>query len=441
MKIYAYRVLGSFLAIFIRLILRKYDPKVVAITGSVGKTGTTKAILHVLRKQFSTRGPIGNYNTDLGVPLTILGMESPGANPFGWLRVVGRALRLAFMQSAFPDVLVLELGADHPGEIRRLARLVRPHVGVVTAIGEFVPVHREFFKTTDQLIKEKQELVNNVRDDGAAVLNADDERVQKMRSTRRLKFLSVGVSNSDAEVRASDLSLSTDLVQQDEHAYPVPHAHMHFTLHIDGNAMPAELAGALSPVRVISALQAVAVARELGMDVKAAVNALKDFEGPPGRLHALPGIKHTVLIDDSYNAAPASTHTALDVLAAVDFGGGRKIACLGTMGELGGQSRKEHRVVGEKAADVCDILMTVGADAKATAESAVEAGMSQDRVFSFAESAECGRFLQERMEKGDTVLVKGSQSTRMEKITREVMAEPERAEKLLVRQSEYWLKR
>lgn len=485
MKRYCYRLLASMFTLWIRMILRRHEPKIVAVTGSVGKTGTTQAILHVLRKRFRVRGPLGNYNTELGVPLAMIGMESPGRNVFGWARVFGRILRYAFSGSDFPEVLVLELGADHPGEIRRLTRLLEPHVGVVTAIGEYVPVHREFFKTTDQLIEEKQELVRGVREGGLVVLNADDPRVLAMRNARRVRCVTAGVVNKESDLHAVDVRLNTFVDQEeqgedrgvngirsDATTCVRPKAVMTFRVAVpDGGGVGAkngakevvvELPQALSEVRVLAALQAMAVGLELGMDARLIVEALKDFSGPPGRLRLLGGIKRTVLIDDSYNASPASTHVALSVLENVDFGmpartdsgivpekdskgnprarAGRKIACLGNMGELGGQSRKEHRNVGERAATVCDVLMTVGSDARAIAESAVKAGMSRDCVFSFALSSECGRFLQERMQEGDVVLIKGSQSVRMERVTKEVMAEPEKAASLLVRQTEWWFR-
>lgn len=439
MKRFFYRMMGSVLAVFIRRILARRDPKVVAVTGSVGKTSTTMAIALVLSKKFTLVTPLKNYNTDVGVPLTILGMESPGKNLLGWLRVFRRAFTLAFLDAPFPEVVVLELGADHPGEIQRLARLVQPHVGVVTAIGEHVPVHREFFATTEQLIKEKRALVMNIRDGGVAVLNADDPRVAKMRNARRMRVVMTGLDAKDADVRATDIRRKTSLLTEDGRPYPIPVASIQWKLHAAGHVVPVEIPHALSVTLVYAGLQAIAVAIELGMNLLDAVEALSEFQGPPGRLQALAGIKHTVVIDDSYNASPASTHAALEALGSVEFGDGQRFACLGTMAELGRQSRAEHKTVGGFAARVCDVLMTVGAEAKAIAEGARDAGMSEDHVFTFDTSAECGRFLQGRLEAGDVALVKGSQSTRMERIVKEIMAEPEKAPDLLVRQTSDWL--
>lgn len=448
MKRFLYLCVGSLLSVFVKAILRKQDPKIVAVTGSVGKTSTTQAIVRVLSESFRVRGPIKNYNTELGVPLTILGMESPGKNVMGWIRVFVRAFRWSVTNVEGPEVIVLELGADRPGEIRRLASMVRPHIGVVTAIGQYVPVHREFFQNTDQLIAEKRELVLQIRDEGLAVLNADDERVYAMRNSRRIRIVSCGIENSESQLRAMDLSMkispnTKDVQEHPEYLKPV--VSMRFKIHGSGNVVPFELPGAVSETRVLAALQAAAVGMELGMNLVTVSKGLSKFYGPPGRLQILSGIKRTVLIDDSYNASPASVHEALEVLKNFDLKSSlgipcRRIACLGTMAELGAPSRKEHRLVGEHAAQLCDVLMTVGDAAKAIADSAVAAGMSRDRVFSFSTSEECGLFLQERMKPGDVILVKGSQSTRMERVVKEVMAEPERASDLLVRQGIFWEK-
>ncbi len=187
-------------------------------------------------------------------------------------------------------------------------------------------------------------------------------------------------------------------------------------------------------------LAGLAVGVVYGINLVEGGQALADFHPLPGHLCLIPGIKNTLIIDDTYNSSPEPTRTALETLAEINLKiGAQRYAVLADMLELGAETQNAHREIGLRVAELgIDFLITVGEASKHTALSAREAGLVEHRIASFADSITAGKFLQEKLHEGDVVLVKGSQSMRMEKIVKEVMAEPELAKDLLARQGEEW---
>src|SRR3989344_2416115 len=185
-------LLINLLASAARYTLRRYRPKIVGITGSVGKTSTKEAIFTVLAGRYRVRRSEKNYNTEIGVPLTILGIPHYGKNIFGWLWAIGRTRMRAFMRSAgYPEILVIEMGADRPGDIGYLAELAPPFVGVITAIGD-MPVHVEFFDSPKALAQEKARLIAALPPEGRAILNCDDPAVLEIKGRAKARILSFG---------------------------------------------------------------------------------------------------------------------------------------------------------------------------------------------------------------------------------------------------------
>lgn len=423
----AKKVLVTVLASFARAVVRKYQPTIVGVTGSVGKTSTKEAVYTVLAAHRLVRRNIKSYNNELGLPLTILGHESGGRSLLAWLRIKMSALRLLLTRDAsYPSVLVLEMGADRPGDIAFLTSIAPPTIAVVTAIAA---VHTEFFGTIENVAKEKGTLVRRLIHGGTAVLNADDERVRALKGATSGASVTYGWS-PDADVRGSDLAFSNggDAISFGSS----------FKIAYRGNVVPAFLPGVVGKPQASAALAAAAVGLSLGMNLVDIVAALRSYAPPPGRMRLVPGVKRTMLLDDTYNASPMAVVAALDTLRDLN-GFSRRIAALGTMTELGRYSDEGHRDVGTHAALLnLDLLVTVGHEAKRVAETARERGMDESKIFSFAAAPEAGRFLQDRLHENDLVLVKGSQAMRMEKIVKELMAEPERASDLLVRQGPEW---
>ncbi|RMD52189.1 hypothetical protein D6827_00545 [Candidatus Parcubacteria bacterium] len=414
-------------------IVSRFNPKVVAVTGSMGKTSARNAIALVLASRFKVRTAKKNFNNEIGVPLTVLGTDSPGRNIFKWIKIFWHS----FFIKEFPEILVLEYGADRPGDIDFLCRLITPNVSVLTGISS---VHAQFFDNIDHLAAEKARIIKHLPKDGTAVLNADDERVVKMQSmaSASIKYGTCG----SCDLCAENISLATRF----DDNYEVGEIFVKTTADITlkGKTIgELELNNAVGYTPVMASLAALAVGEVFGVSFTAGLTALNQaFRPEAGRLNPLPGIKGSLIIDDSYNAAPASMMNGLNALRsfAIKNQNGRRIAVLGSMAELGVYNEEEHKKVGRKAAEVADILIFVGENMKIAARSAEESGFLPENIHWFDSSVEAGRFLDRDLRTGDIVYVKGSQSMRMEKVVKDIMAEPEKAAELLVRQDKKWLK-
>ncbi|MDP2631709.1 MAG: Mur ligase family protein [Candidatus Uhrbacteria bacterium] len=416
-----------------KAILAKFKPKVIAITGSIGKTSTKEAIALVLKDEMSVRVAKKNYNNEFGVPLTILGEVSPGKSIMGWLGVLFRSYSI----KSFPDVLILEFGADHPGDIEALCELAPPSVGVITGLSN---IHAEFFESSEALAEEKSQLAMCLPSDGIVVLNADDHRVSQMSRETKALVRTFGIKSDD--ISMSELRIST---RRDEEFDPGELFAITSLDVMKSNSKVGELKlrNCLGYAPAMACLAAITVADALGVSIDFAITELnREFQPSPGRLNPIAGIKGSLIIDDSYNAAPAAMINGLDILKIFSPGEeqDRRIAALGSMAELGQYSDQEHRQIGFRVAEVADVFIAVGENMRIAVESAKEAGMHSDSIEWFATSEEAGRYLDRFVQQGDIVYTKGSQSSRMEKVVKELMAEPLRAEELLVRQGENWQK-
>ncbi|MBT4857406.1 UDP-N-acetylmuramoyl-tripeptide--D-alanyl-D-alanine ligase [Candidatus Uhrbacteria bacterium] len=415
--------------------IEQHKPIIVAVTGSFGKTSTKDAVATVLRTKYKVRTAEKNYNNEIGVPLTILGMKSPGRSSIGWLSLLWRARRLKEM----PEVLVLEFGADHPGDIKALCELAPPKIGVVTGVS---PVHAEYFADLDALTTEKAHLVRVLKGKGVglAVLNGDDPRVSAMADETKADVLRYGAGEL-SDVRATNIALSTRLDDDFDigEVFSITTASVEVGGHTVGSL---RLENAIGYAPVLTCLAALTVGDYLNVSMSDSIDALnKDIHALPGRLRPLAGIKGSLIIDDSYNAAPAAMQHGLDVLKQFQPGEkvDRRIAVLGQMAELGAYDEQEHRFVGMKVPECADIFIGVGDRMGIAIDAAKEAGMDANAVHIFGNSEDAGRFLDGIIQQGDVVYVKGSQSSRMEKVVKDVMAEPGRANELLVRQDGKWL--
>ncbi|MCX6795679.1 MAG: Mur ligase family protein [Candidatus Falkowbacteria bacterium] len=424
------KILQLKLRILAGLILKKYQPEVIGITGSVGKTTAKEAIAAVLSSKFSVRAPLKNYNNEIGVPLTIIGADSPGSSLIGWLGVFFHAWKLLLWRNKnYPRMIILELGVDRPGDMRYLTRIAKPQVGVVTAVSHS---HLEFFGSLEKIKKEKQGLIESLPSKGLAVLNADSELVSSMTEASRAKVLTYGFSK-EADLRAVDLRFN---YEKGEGFLPG----LSFKMEYNGSSVPVFLREAISDKAVLSALSAAVVATHFSFNLVETASALEHFYLPKGRLRVLRGIKNSSIIDDTYNASPDSTAAALEVMSRATLPEHSvKIAILGEMLELGSYTEEGHRLVGKKvvAAGISQLIL-VGERAHHIALGAKEDGFNPENIFYFSHATEAGGFAVQRIGAGDLILVKGSQGSRMEKAILEVMAEPQRANELLVRQGQEW---
>jgi len=357
--------------------------RVVAITGSYGKT-TVKDLsagaLSASRRAMASRG---SFNNELGVPLTMLSVERT------------------------TDVLVAEAGARNAGDMALLGRLLRPDVSVVTAVG---PVHLETFGDEEGVASEKSRLVAALRPGGTAVLNADDPRVAAMASLAPT-VLTVSATGAPADLRAIDVVVGDDgrvraPVEtpwgRTEIAPPLPGVH-HLT----------------------NALLALAVAGNEGVAVDAAAAALAAAPTSPSRsvLHRVGGV---AVLDDAYNASPPTMRGALGTLASIPCEG-RRWAVLGVMAELGETSRSEHVALGRSCADLVDELVVVGASAEGIAEGA-RAGGSSLRVRMVPDHESAAALVAAEIAPGDAVLFKASRVATLDRAASSLMAALEGAD-------------
>ena len=428
MKAFFKKYLQKILFRLSRAILKKYRPKVIGITGSVGKSSAKEAVFAVAREKFRVRQNIKNYNNEIGLPLTIIGEKSPGASLFGWLKLFGRALKLILLENErYPEILILEMGADRLGDMAYLTDLAPADIGVVANVG---PSHLEYFKTVERVAKEKSILVTKLKPGGWGVLNIDNEKVAEMKNSVRGRFLTYGFS-PEAQVRAIEIDLS----YRGERL-----AGTSFKLAYDGKVVPVFLENVLADYLVYAALSAACVGIILEMNLVEIAEALKDISLPAGRMRLLVGINNSQLIDDTYNANPESTAAAVRVLGKIESSG-RKLAVLGDMLELGDYEQAGHRAVGRAVAEAgIDRLICVGERAELISAEALKRGLAAENIFDFPDSISAGDWLVSQIKHGDLVLIKGSQGMRMERVTKALLADPSRAKDQLVRQEDGWLK-
>jgi len=432
MKTLLRKTLTSILALEASMVLRKYKPRIIAVTGSVGKTSTKDAIYAVVSTRYHARKNEKSFNSEIGVPLTILGCPNGWSSPKVWFYNVLRGARLIITRRPYPEYLVLEVGADHPGDIASITRWMKPDIAVLTRMST-VPVHVEYFKGPEEVLAEKMRLAEALSRTGTIVVNADDElfmrEVAKL-NTRRITF---GTSR-EADVHIDEVSIAyTD----GPHRLPRGEK-MVLTTGKDVSAIEVE--GIVGGHLAVPFAAARAVALTLGMETVDWTKALEEYESPRGRMRLIGGLAGSILIDDSYNASPIAVREALHTLDEVTTKG-RKIAVLGDMKELGDYSKAEHEKVGEYASRVAHTVIAVGEASHGIAESALQHGMTADRVHWVADSMSAAGYLRDFVRVGDIVLIKGSQSIRMERVTKALMERGLKAEDMLVRQEEEWQKR
>jgi UDP-N-acetylmuramoyl-tripeptide--D-alanyl-D-alanine ligase len=350
---------------------RRFDLRVVGITGSVGKSTTKEMIAEVLGTRYRTLKSPGNLNNEIGLPLTLLKLGA------GYERVV------------------LEMGFYVPGEIQFLCDIALPQVGVVTNVGT---VHAERAGSQEAIARGKSELVQALPEDGVAVLNFDDPWVRKMEEKARARVFFYGLS-SEADLWADQIEgLGLEGI--------------HFRLHYGKETVHARVP-MIGRHSVHTALRAAAVGLVDGMTWQ------EIFEGfaqghAQLRLVAVRSKSGALILDDTYNASPESMLAAVNLLDEMD---GRKIAVLGDMLELGPYERQGHEMVGLRAAQVARILITLGPRAHMIAEAARRAGMKSSDILEFEAPEPIVDWLGKNLSDKDAVLIKGSHGLRMDRIT------------------------
>lgn len=434
------RFLIYLLQLLSRLILYKYKPMIIGITGSVGKTSTKEAVFAVLASKFSVRASPKNYNNELGAPLAIIGATSaPGKSLIKWCAIFLRALLVIVFPARYPAILILEMGADRPRDIAKLVKLALPQIGVITAVSR---VHTEFLGNIKRVAVEKRRLVEAVPKQGTVILNMDDEIARGFADYADGKVMGYGIEN-EADVRGIEIQEQVGLPITDYGLRTTELGSVHFKIFHQGSVVPVHLPNVLGYSHIYAALAAAAVGQSLNMNMVEISTALLKYNPPPGRMRLITGVKNTLIIDDTYNSSPAAARAALETLERLTLPGNSKCyAVLGDMLELGQYNESGHREIGHLAADCADVVIGVGPNSAWIIEEARKAGMSEDKTFHFQTfDNTLEHFLQDRIQPGDIILIKGSQGLRLERLVNGLMAEPLRAKELLCRQGKEWKNR
>ena len=351
---------------------RRFNIPVVAITGSNGKTTTKEMVSWVVSKKFKVLKTEGTKNNHIGLPLTLLGL------------------------SAGHQVAIVELGTNHFGEIKNLASICLPNIGLITNIG---PSHLEYFGDVEGVLKEKYALVENLSPPGIAILNADDRFLRrKLASTKRAGLILGFGTSKYSDFRITQLKR----IKQG--------------LEFQVNGQRKMILPTIGAHNVYNALAAISCARILGLSYDEITVRLRHFEFPSGRLK-LRKFDSAKFIDDTYNSSPASLKQALYALE--DFPSpGSKIVIMGDMMELGVDKEEFHYEAGKQIARVCDKFITVGKLSKVAADAARHSGFDTSNLFSCGSVEEARELLFSKIspKKEDVVLVKGSRAMKMEKI-------------------------
>ncbi len=429
MKEYFKKFVVAVLTFEAKILLKRTKPKIVAITGSVGKTSTKDAIFTALKGHVHARKSEKSFNSDIGVALTVLGLENAWNNPLYWLKNIFDGAVHALFTKGYPKVLILEMGVDRKGDMKRLTSWIQPDIAVVTLLPD-VPVHVEYFKSPEEVAEEKMTLAYALKENGVFIYNHDDAKIQA--HLENIRQMSFGFSRYSP----SHFTAGGDKVIYDG-ASPIG---MEFSITHLQETIQVKTLGTLGSQHTYTYAAALAVAHQFGISLKDAAEALLAHQPPAGRMRVLRGVDGTTIIDDTYNSSPVACEHAVQTLHELKTKG-RKIAILGDMLELGQFSVREHERIGEFLADKVDVLCTLGVRARKIAEGALENGLSEKRIFQYDDSTTLINELRPAVAKDDIILIKASQSIRAEKVVEALLLEKERAPELLVRQDDMWQKR
>lgn len=415
-----------------RRILIKHKPKVVAVTGSGGKATTRDMIAKVLADNHTVRRNSKNFNEEVGVPMTIIGVEPNEDRSISVSKVFLEWI-LALFSNNYPEILVLEMGADRPGDIKRFCDYIPVDVGVVTNVGIS---HLEFFKTQENIAKEKGRVLKVVPNNGLAITNYDSEYARGILDQVKANSLTYGF-NEKANLRASDVDFNYEMENVAGQNVNLPKG-VSFKLNYKGSIVPIKLKHCLSESQVYSALAALAVGEYFKLNLMEMISSLEDFFPPSGRSVAMPGIKHTSIIDDTYNSSsPEGTLIALEVLKKIEAK--RKIVVLGDMLEMGPEEESGHELIGREISKMNpDHFVTVGKRMRLAAKE-YEKIKDKKTVAVFDSPDKAKFFVQDLIKPGDLILIKGSQGMRMEKVVEEIVDNPVENKSRLVRQDSWWL--
>lgn len=394
------------------------EVRLVVIAGSVGKTSTKSAVATLLSQRYRVRMHDGNHNTHMSAPLAILGIPYPdNIKSFSQWRAVFRAAEAKILSPPDVDVIVQEIGADHPGEIAHFGTYLRPHIAVITAI---TPEHMEFFKSMEAVAQEELSAANFSQ---MAIINKDDIDGQYAAYMTNPNVHTYGTSD-DAEYHFHETDFSLETGHAGQLYAPEVQGSIDATIDVLGrhNLRPA--------------VAAAAVALKMGLPPQDIVSGLSKVTAISGRMSLIQGANGSTIIDDTYNSSPVAAESAVQTFYTLESP--QRIAIMGSMNELGDSSAAEHEKIGRMfRPDLVEWVVTVGEEAEKYLAPAARSQGCQ--VKSFKSSIQAGAFVHGLVQPGTLVLAKGSQNGGfVEEAVKILMRHPEQSGKL-VRQSSAWL--
>ncbi len=401
--------------------LKRFKGKIIAVTGSTGKTGTKDAIYTVLNTRFRVKTTRKSMNSEFGLPLTILDIDSGFSSATKWSWYLLKGFFHSFMRD-HSEVLLLEMGVDKPGDMDFLLSIVKPDIAVFTNVA---PVHLDEgqFKDLREIFEEKSKLISALGEKGIAVLNIDDDLVGSVAKKRRGKRTITFGKKREGDFWAGQVKQSLEGLD--------------FVLHHD-NARHEVSSSVIGECHIYMLLPAIVCGTLMDMDLDDITEAIKLFSLPPGRMSVIPSINGATILDSSYNSSPVALKEALLTLKSLGENR-RKVAVLGNMNELGEETEKLHEAMASTICSCADVLITVGKYARMMSKKAVEKGFPESKAHHFNSALEAAEFFKDHIAKNDLILVKGSQNrVRLERFVKEIMAFPEDARSLLVRQERVW---
>lgn len=428
MKAFLKSIVTFVIARLAQMIIAKYKPQIIMVTGSVGKTSTKDALKAVFSTRSYVRASEKSYNSEFGVPLTIIGASNPWESSISWLKVIGEGIALIVLPNHYPKILILEVGADRPGDLAKILKIATPDAVVVTRLPE-IPVHVEAYSSPEAVREEEFVPAYGLAPGSPLVIAAEDPYANAYAKRLQAQVATFGFIEK-ADVRIEDAQIAEEKGVL---------TGMRAAIRVGAKSYDLLVPGVVGKPALLSCAAALATATALGVSAEHALDGLKSYDSPPGRMRLFKGINGATLIDDSYNSSPIAAEEALSTLSLVPAK--RRIVVLGDMLELGRYSVTEHERIGRLAAGIVDYVYTVGVRSRAIAQAAKESGMTDDRVHSFQSAAEAAAAIAPLLTPGDVLLAKGSQNNiRLERLIQALLLDLADVSHL-VRQDKEWKRR
>ncbi len=421
MRLLAIKILN----ILAKRIISKYNPVVIGITGSVGKSSARHVIYEMLKKKYKVFCNRSKQKTDINIPLAIIGIDKVENGTLReFIKIMLKAIKIIASKSDYPEILILEMGIERPQDMKKMLDIVKPNIAIMTNFSN-PPPHVEYFKSEKHLFREKSLLFKSLGKKDLAVINFDDEHSKDIAENSKSKIATFGFGDK-AGIKAEEIFAG-------EHKWKIENGKtgISFKVFCKGTTVPFRIPYVIGRGYIYAVLAAVAVGEHLKMNLVEMSETLSKYNPLAGRMKLIKGIRNSMIIDDSFGASPSSTMAALETFEKVTAD--RKILILGDMLELGEYRETGNKIIGKKVPESADLLFAFGENSRIVCKEAKKNGMAEDKIFYFENMDELIGKIKETIKSDDIILIKGSREMRMERVVKEIMNDPEKADELLVK--------